>query len=33
MSPPRHRRNDRSGRRYDVMDDGPGQIELPDKPV
>jgi adenylate cyclase len=31
---PRDRRNDRAtGSRYDVLDDGPGQIKLPDKPT
>lgn len=29
----RDRRNDSPTRRYDVLDDGPGQIELPEKPV
>jgi adenylate cyclase len=33
VAPPRDRRNDRAGQRYDVLDDGPGQIDLPDKPV
>jgi adenylate cyclase len=32
-SPPRDRRNDRAGKRYDVLDDSAGQIDLPDKPV
>ena len=31
--PVRDRRNDLGTRRYDVLDDGPGQIDLPDKPV
>ena len=29
----RDKRNDRLGARYDILDDGPGQIKLPDKPV
>jgi adenylate cyclase len=29
----RDRRNDHGSRRYDVMDDGPGQIKLPDEPA
>jgi adenylate cyclase len=31
--PARDRRNDHGSKRYDVLDDGPGQIDLPDKPV
>ena len=30
---PRDRRNDHGGKRYDVLDDSAGQIELPDRPV
>jgi adenylate cyclase len=33
VAPPRDRRNDRAGKRYDVLDDSAGQIDLPDKPV
>lgn len=33
QAPTRDRRNDPATRRYDVLDDGPGQIELPDQPV
>jgi adenylate cyclase len=31
--PPRDRRNDHGAKRYDVLDDSAGQIELPDRPV
>jgi hypothetical protein len=31
--PVRDRRNDSPTRRYDVLDDSAGQIDLPDKPV
>jgi hypothetical protein len=31
--PARDRRNDHGAKRYDVLDDGAGQIELPDRPV
>jgi adenylate cyclase len=33
VAPQRDRRNDRAGKRYDVLDDSAGQIDLPDKPV
>ena len=29
----RDRRSDKVTTRYNVLDDGPGQIDLPDKPV
>jgi len=32
-APARERRGDRQGKRYDVLDDSAGQIDLPDKPV
>jgi adenylate cyclase len=32
-APQRDRRNDHGSRRYDVLDDSAGQIDLPDKPV
>ena len=33
VAPARDRRNDPGVKRYDVMDDSAGQIDLPDKPV
>lgn len=33
VAPTRDRRADGGGKRYDVMDDSAGQIDLPDKPV
>lgn len=33
MPAPRDKRNDHGAKRYDVLDDGAGQIELPDRPV
>ena len=33
IAPSRDKRNDQGARRFDVMDDSAGQIDLPDKPV
>ncbi len=33
LPPPRHRRTEGEVKRYDVLDDSAGQIDLPDKPV
>jgi adenylate cyclase len=33
VAPSRDKRNDQGTRRFDVMDDSAGQIDLPDKPV
>lgn len=33
LPPARHRRNEGEVKRYDVLDDSAGQIDLPDKPV